>query len=192
MVYNDFEGGIFMNNNLKCILALATFIILTILGYFLLNDKSENIIESNSLEGDFIFVHIEGEIENPGLAKVKYGTRLYELIEEVGGATENADLSRINLSSIVCDEQKVIIPTKIISSESDNSPENQNTENGLININTANKEKLMTLSGVGESTAEKIIKYREHTGYFNTIEDIMNVQGIGESKFNNIKDDITT
>lgn len=181
-----------MNNNLKCFLALATFIILTILGYFLLKDKNENVIETNSIAEDFIFVHIEGEVENPGLAKIKYGTRLYELIEEVGGATENADLSRINLSSIVSDEQKIMIPTKITSSESDESPENQNTETGLVNINTASKEKLMTLSGVGESTAEKIIKYRENTGYFNTIEDIMNIQGIGENKFNNIKDDITT
>lgn len=181
-----------MNNNLKCFLALATFIILTILGYFLLKDKTESVIETNSTEEDFIFVHIEGEVETPGLAKIKYGTRLYELIEEVGGATENADLSRINLSSIVSDEQKIVIPAKIISSESDESPENQNTTNGLVNINTATKEKLMTLSGVGESTAEKIIKYRENSGYFNTIEDIMNVQGIGESKFNNIKDDITT
>lgn len=181
-----------MNNNLKCILALATFIILTILGYFLLKDKNENVIETNSIAEDFIFVHIEGEVENPGLAKIKHGTRLYELIEEVGGATENADLSRINLSSIVSDEQKIMIPTKITSFESDESPENQNTEIGLVNINTASKEKLMTLSGVGESTAEKIIKYRENTGYFNTIEDIMNVQGIGENKFNNIKDDITT
>ncbi len=181
-----------MNNNLKYISVLVAFIILTILGYFLLKNNNENVIETNSIAEDFIFVHIEGEVENPGLAKIKYGTRLYELIEEVGGATENADLSRINLSSIVSDEQKIVIPAKIISSISDESPENQNTETGLVNINTANKEKLMTLSGVGESTAEKIIKYRESNGYFNTIEDIMNVQGIGESKFNNIKDDITT
>lgn len=181
-----------MNNNFKYISVLIAFIVLTILGYFLLKDKTESVIETNSTEEDFIFVHIEGEVENPGLAKIQYGTRLYELIEKVGGATANADLSRINLSSIISDEQKIVIPAKIISSESDESPENQNTENSLVNINTANKEKLMTLSGVGESTAEKIIKYRENNGYFNTIEDIMNVQGIGESKFNNIKDDITT
>lgn len=59
-----------------------------------------------------------------------------------------------------------------------------------MNINSANVEKLSTLNGIGKSTAEKIVKYREENGYFNTIEDIMNVSGIGESKFNSIKDNI--
>lgn len=177
-----------MNNNVKCAIALIAFIILTILGYLLLTNEKETVIESKSTEEDTIFVHIEGEVENPGLVEVPYGTRLFELIEEVGGATENADLSRINLSSIISDEQKIVIPAKIVVSE---SSENPSEENILININTASKENLMTLSGVGEGTAEKIIKYRENSGYFNTIEDIMNVQGIGESKFNNIKNDIT-
>ena len=65
-------------------------------------------------------------------------------------------------------------------------------ESSIVNINTANIEKLSTLTGIGESTAKKIIKYREENGYFNSIEDIMNVTGIGESKFNAIKDNITT
>lgn len=174
-----------MNNKVKCILALGAFIILSILGYLLLPKDEIVISKDEDVEDEFIFVHIEGCINNPGLVKVKYGTRLYELIDEAGGATDLADLSRINLASIVSDEQKIFIPEKVII---DNNAED---EISIININTASKEKLMRLNGIGESTAEKIIKYREDNGYFNVVEDLMNVPGIGESKFNNIKDDIT-
>lgn len=173
-----------MNNKVKCALALGAFIILCILGYFLLPKEEIVIKENDNVEEEFIFVHIEGCVERPGLVKVKYGTRLYELIEEAGGKTSEADLTRVNLASIVSDEQKVIIPKKVVIEENEE-------ESSLVNINSASKEKLTTLSGIGESTAEKIIKYRETNGYFNVIEDLMNVPGIGESKFNSLKDDIT-
>lgn len=185
LVYNDVEGGIFMNNKVKCALALGAFIILSILGYFMLPKDEVVIKESNDVEEEYIFVHIEGCVNKPGLIKVKYGTRVYELIEQAGGETENADLSRVNLASIVTDEQKVIIPAKVVISE------DSEEDSAIVNINTASKEKLITLTGVGESTAEKIIKYREENGYFNTIEDLMNVPGIGKSKFDSLKDDIT-
>ena len=177
-----------MNNKTRCILALGAFIILSILGYFML--PSDEIViqeDEGSLEEEYIFVHIEGCVNNPGLIKAKYGTRIYELIEMAGGETEDADISRVNLASIVNDEQKVVIPAKVVVNN-----EGEIDETGsIVNINTASKEKLTTLTGVGESTAEKIINYREENGYFNTIEDLMNVPGIGESKFNALKDDIT-
>lgn len=177
-----------MSNKVKYILIFVGFVILTVTGY-ILSPKTEELIsfENKNSEDDYIFVHIEGEVNEPGLKKVKYGTRLHELIEEAGGATEEADLSRINLSVILNDEQKVNIPTKITQS--------LDMESGLIlspiNINTAPKEKLMTLDGIGEGTAEKIIKYRQNEGYFNDIEELKNVPGIGESKYNAIKDNIT-
>lgn len=175
-----------MNNNFsKSLPLVAAFIVLGILGYFLLPKNEIVIKENQDEEEEFIFVHIEGCVNNPGLIKTKYGTRLYELIEEAGGETDEADLTRINLASVVSDEQKIFIPAKVVLDETNE------TETTIVNINTASKEKLMTLSGVGEGTAEKIIKYREQNGYFNTIEDLMNVSGIGESKFNGLKDDIT-
>ena len=109
------------------------------------------------------------------------------LLKKQVGATDDADLSRVNLASILIDEQKVVIPAKVVIDE-----DIENVQiGGVVNINTASKERLMTLDGVGESTAEKIIKYREKNGYFNAIEDIMHVSGIGQSKFDRIKDDIT-
>ena len=110
------------------------------------------------------------------------------LNEEAGGETDEADLTRINLASIVSDEQKIFVPAKVVLDETN---ETGAEKTSIVNINTASKEKLMSLDGVGEGTAEKIIKYREQNGYFNTIEDLMNVSGIGESKFNGLKDDIT-
>lgn len=179
-----------MNNKVKYTLLFGGFIILSILGYLIFPKDEIVITEDNNLEDDFIFVHIEGAINSPGLIKVKFGTRLYELIEEAGGETKDADLSRVNLASIVTDEQKIVIPKKVISESSDDDYKEE-VKSSLININTASKEKLMELSGIGESTAEKIIKYREENGYFNVIEDIMSVPGIGESKFNSLKDNIT-
>ena len=174
-------------SKIKYLLIFVGFIILTILGYFLMPTDEIVQPESEKEENDYIFVHIEGQVNNPGLLKVEYGTRLYELIEKAGGETENADLSRVNLASILNDEQKVLIPAKIVLSEDQNAE----AEGSLVNINTASKEKLMTLSGIGEGTAEKIIKYRQDKGYFNTIEELKNVSGIGENKFNGLKEDIT-
>ena len=174
-----------MNNKKQYALVLGVFIILSILGYLVLPKDEIVIKESNVEEEDFIFVHVEGEVNEPGLLRVEYGTRIYEVIEQAGGETESADLSRVNLASIVNDEQKVVIPCKVVVDE------NNEVESGIVNINTASKERLTTLTGVGESTAEKIIEYRKENGYFNTIEDLMNVPGIGESKFNALKSDIT-
>ena len=177
-----------MSNKVKYLLVFGGFIILSILGYMLL--PKDEIVEprQEEVKEDYIFVHIEGQVNHPGLMKVKYGTRIYELIEEAGGETEDADLTRINLASVLNDEQKVVIPAKVIVPS---DSEEKDKSGGLVNINTASKEKLMTLDGVGEGTAEKIMKYRQENGYFNTIEDLKNVSGIGENKFNSIKDNIT-
>lgn len=128
-----------------------------------------------------------GKLKSRGIFEVEDGTRIYEAIKLAGGETLNADLTRLNLAKIVSDEEKIVVPKKVILEESD-----EEGESSIVNINTASVEKLSTLSGIGKSTAEKIVKYREENGYFNSIEDIMNVSGIGESKFNSIKDDITT
>ena len=98
----------------------------------------------------------------------------------------DADLERLNLAKVLTDEEKIVVPKKVILEET-----KEEGENSIININTADVEKLSTLTGIGKSTAEKIIKYREENGYFNSIEDIMKVSGIGEELFSKIKDNIT-
>lgn len=174
-----------MKDSTKYILLGVSFIILTIIGYFMM-PKTEEVVVTSSDEVNDIYVHIDGQVKEPGLKKVKYGTRLYELIDIAGGETEDADLTRVNLATVLIDEQKIMIPAKIVASD-DSSSE----EEGLVNINTASKERLMKLNGIGEGMAERIIKYRQDNGYFNTIDDLKNVSGIGENKFNGLKDDIT-
>lgn len=140
--------------------------------------------ENNISESEEIFIHISGEINYPGLIKLNKGQRLYEAIEIAGGMTENADINQINLSVVLNDQDKVYIPSidENVSFIQSDMPE-------IININTATKDQLMTLNGVGDKTADSIIEYREENR-FNKIEDLLNVPGIGEQKFNQIKDKI--
>ena len=197
----------------KYVLYVVLFALFTIIGFFTISSKvSSNMAEDINLN-DFetlndnsieevpnLFIHIDGAVENPGIKEVSDGTRIFELIEIAGGLKEDADISRINLASKLKDEQKIIIPYKI--SEAENTIANTITKNTKenstnkqtqfpININYATKEELIKLNGIGDSMAQKIIDYREENGYYDTIEDIKNVSGIGEAKFNRIKDDIS-
>jgi competence protein ComEA len=132
-------------------------------------------------------VYVVGEVEEPGIFEVEDGTRVYEVLEMAGGVSQDADTARMNLAKIVVDEEKINVPKKVMITEESKLMD----DGGLININTANADKLSTLNGIGKSTANKIIQYRNENGYFDTIEDIMKVTGIGESKFNAIKENIT-
>lgn len=99
-----------------------------------------------------------------------------------GGFSEEAAVSRINQAEVLKDETRLYIPTM------NEIVEEQSKEDGKVNLNTATKEELMTLPGVGQSKAALIIQYREEHGKFQTIEDIMNISGIKEGLFGKIKD----
>ena len=176
-----------MNNKVKFAFAMGTFIIFVIIGYFMMH-KNEDVVfyVDENYEIPKICIYVVGCVNEPGIYEVEDGTRIYEAIELAGGATDEADLSRLNLAKILLDEEKVVVPKIVNVEEGEGS-----LISSVVNINTANVERLSTLSGIGKSTAEKIVKYREENGYFNSVEDIMNVSGIGESKFNAIKDNIT-
>ena len=134
---------------------------------------------------DKIYIHISGEVYYPGLVELDEGTRLYELVDMAGGLTERADVDKINLAATLCDEERIHIPA---IGEEDNSIGFSSSPK--VNINTATKEELMSLPGVGEKTATSIIDYRS-SNRFNKIEDIMNVPGIGEKKFEDLKPHIS-
>lgn len=147
---------------------------------------------------DKIGVYISGEVKNQGVYYLKKDSRVIDLINISGGFTENADISKINPAQKLNDSDKIIIPEKKdeveedIEQIDDNISVQEESDSSItekININTATKEELETLNGIGEATANKIINYRKSNS-FTEIEDIMNVPGIGEAKFNNIKDDI--
>lgn len=164
----------------------------------------ENILEKDDKNKEII-VHITGAVKKNGIVKLKDGARIYDAIEMAGGSTDDADLSKINLAYVLEDGQKVYIP-KIGEINQENAEEeyitfeygnNKNIiqdynkgGNEKVNINTADQTELETLPGIGTATAEKIIDYRNKNGKFSSIEDIQNVKGIGNAKYENIKESI--
>lgn len=197
-----------MSIKAKYIFYIGAFIILIILGIIFLPKDEILIIEKNEKSQnsgddfeDVIFVHIDGEVNEPGIKKIKKGTRIFKLIELSGGETTEADLSRLNLSSILKDEQKIIVPRKVeempfeenfAGSGTSSKATNSSSTSFPININYATSKELEALTGIGPSMATKIVSYRDENGLFNSIEEIKNVSGIGEAKYNKIKDYITT
>lgn len=134
----------------------------------------------------YIYVDIKGEVANPGVYKLDSNSRLYEVISLAGGLTIDADVYQINMASLLTDEMNIYIPSIY-----DDVVVDIPTEPSLIDINQANETLLETLPGIGPSTATAIVDYRIEFGYFGSIEDIMNVPGIGETTYDNIKDLIT-
>lgn len=154
-------------------------------------NEDENIDE----EPEYIMVHISGQVFNPGLIELKNGSRVIDAVNSAGGLKEEADLDRINLAKKLVDEQKIYIPKigeeiDIVEEEdgsSGSTQENSGDSSNKVNINTGTKEELMSLPGIGEVLAERIIEYRESNS-FKSIEDIKNVSGIGDKKFESIED----
>lgn len=150
------------------------------------NDYNENKNETSDGSDDFdnseIEVHIDGRVKNPGVYKIKNGTRLQDLIEEAGGLLDDANTSNQNLARKLKDEEKIVIKSYL---------DNNDDEDSKININTATKDMLTSIPGVGSKMADKIIKYRqEHP--FNSVDELLNISGIGKKKFEEIKLYITT
>ena len=141
---------------------------------------------------DRITIHITGDVNYPGVVVLENGARIVDAIEAAGGETEEADLDKLNLARILNDGDKVYVPNKndINTEEMILEDESENNKQATININTASIEELIKLPGIGEATATKIVEYRKQNGKFKTIEELKNVAGIGNNKFETIKDKI--
>lgn len=143
-------------------------------------------------QSPFCAVYITGEVVNPGVYWVEQGTILFQVVDLAGGLTSLAWTREVNLALRVADGMHVHIPKENESGGvlSSLAPGPSPTP-GLININTADLEALMTLSGIGESTAMDIIQYRTEHGGFTSIEELMQVPGIKQARFDKIKGRIT-
>lgn len=182
-------------------------------------DSGKKSKENVSADETNIYVHVCGEVAAPGVYELSEGSRLYEAVEKAGGMTSEAAGEYVNLAQVVEDGQQVWIPgiediKKYQENGTDvsrielmqNSRINIGSENkssvtgsgdgsaalgGLVNLNTASRDELMTLNGIGASRADAILSYREEKGNFHKIEDIMKVPGIKNAAFQKIKDKIT-
>ena len=149
--------------------------------------------EVPEIGGTMIFVDVCGEVEQPGVYELEPESRVYEAIERAGGMTDDAAGSYLNQAEKLTDGQKVYVPSEDEATEgrmTQEMPGASSPQDGKVNLNTASKEELMTLSGIGEVKAESIIKFREEQGGFSSAEDIMKIEGIKEGVFNKIKDQI--
>jgi len=153
------------------------------------NTDSDGSLQNNNN----IKVYICGEVKNPGVYEIKAGARIIDLLELAGGQNENACLEIINLAQIVVDGQRIYIPSQEeISTGSslfftgDYSSDYNSSENKTININNANSKELESLPGIGPVIAQNIIEYRNKNGLFKTKEELKNVTGIGEKKYEEI------
>lgn len=150
--------------------------------------------EDLDIEGyspQIIMVHISGQVYSPGLIEIEEGKRVKDAVDLAGGLKKEADIDKINLAKKLEDEEKIFIPK--IGEERDGDMEATNFSSissdtgGKINLNTCSKVELLSLPGIGDVLADRIIAYRQ-TAKFTSIDDVKNVSGIGEKKFESIKD----
>lgn len=215
--------------------AISFVILISILNYNKDSDVKSDIIiadnkinestsltsnESKNEKENIIKVDVKGYIKKPGVYEISDDARVNDVIKLAGGLKSGADTSNINLSKRLKDEMVIIIPKKVTKKTSNNSSKNTDDEsetitndaqivdtdkneiiinkddetslnpNLLVSLNKSTKEELMTLDGIGESKAQNIIDYRNITP-FKKIEDLLNINGIGESIFEKIKDKIS-
>lgn len=157
------------------------------------------------IEEEICIIHISGAVHQPGVYQLSKGKRIIDAVKIAGEATEKANLDAVNLAAPIYDGQKIIIPYFLEGGEIEIGNEiNRNADlnlsnpgypysqnNKLININISSARELESLDGIGPALAERIVEYRKTNGLFGKIEDIRNVPGIGEKRFDTIKEMIT-
>lgn len=131
-----------------------------------------------------ITVHVCGAVLHPGVVRLPEGSRVMDAVEGAGGPLPEADLDALNLAQVVQDGQKINVPRAGEGGGSSGGKEG----GGKININAATRQDLESLPGIGPTLAERIVSYREKVGAFRSLDELKRISGIGEKKFQEIKD----
>ena len=144
-------------------------------------------------EKEPVIVHVSGAVVSPGVYEIDSGMRVYDAINAAGGFLDSASDDNLNLAQIITDGEKITVLTKKQAKKIKKSDGGKSgTDNEmLININTASKEELMNLPGIGEAKADAIIEYRENNGGFKSTDGIMGISGIKEGVYSKIEKYIT-
>jgi competence protein ComEA len=145
--------------------------------------------EGESAASDSIMVDVQGSVKRPGVYEMNNGDRVIDVIKKAGGLLEEAEARSVNQAEKIADEMIIYVAAKgeEVPSLSANT---ENDKDDLLNINSADLSELQTLSGVGHSKAQSIISYREEFGPFKSIDQLLEVRGIGEKTIEEWKDKI--
>lgn len=134
-----------------------------------------------------IIIDVKGAVSKEGVYEMKEGDRVKDAVQKAGGFLSEVDMKKVNLAQIVQDQMILYIPSK---NESEQGVLTSSKEDGKIRINTAAKEQLEKITGIGSRKAESILKYREEHGPFQKIEDLLEIDGIGAKSLEKIKGQI--
>jgi len=140
-----------------------------------------------SASGSSIYVHILGAVARPGLYELRDGDRAVDAVAAAGGFLDTADQTQLNLARLVVDGEQIVVP--VIGETPAAAP--GTTPSGLVNLNTADAATLDTLPRVGPAMAARIIDWRESNGQFATVDDLLDVTGIGDKTFEGLKELVT-
>lgn len=157
-------------------------------------EEEKDTVQASETE---IYVHVCGCVKKPGVYRLHSGARTQEAVDAAGGFSEKANQTAWNLAEVLQDGMQIYIPSKdeakeaLKEEQSSGKVSSASQREDTVNINTASKEELVALPGIGESRAAAIIACREEKGSFTSIEEVKNVAGIGDGIFNRIKDLIT-
>ena len=209
MRINKEETVVFFKQNIKSIvLAFFCSVVVIGIGFYYFNhsktedyndisfsnhksDRIDNEEKNDDKQDEKIFVDVKGAVKNPGVFETTKDKRIKDLIDVAGGLLDDADTSTLNLSQKVKDQMVIYVLKHGEKPKQMSEIGTTSSSSGdVININTANKEQLMKISGVGKTKAEAIIEHREKNGDFKKKEDITKVRGIGKATFEKIKDKI--
>jgi competence protein ComEA len=143
-------------------------------------------------EPTVMLVHVAGAVRAPGVIELQSGSRVVDAIDAAGGAVSEADLARLNLASPVTDGQQVYVPRagEIVPVDAP-SPAGVDPASSRVNLNTATADDLDALPGIGPATAQAILDWRVENGAFTTVDDLLEVRGIGEAKLADLRDLVT-
>lgn len=139
-----------------------------------------------------LFVHVAGWVRDPGVYELQMGERVIDAIDRAGGARRGADLNALNLAALVVDAQQVLVPRKVATpSGAGGLPTSAGIAGQKINLNLATAEELESLPGIGEVLAQRIIDYRESNGPFTSVDELLEVSGIGDARLEDVRDRVT-
>lgn len=170
------------------------------------NKENKDIVTKTSLEKKEgtsnvknIIVEIKGAVKKPEVYTLPQGSIVKDLINEAGGLSQDGDISKVNQATKLNDGQCIMIPSKSEGTSNNNfqqsvvinSVQSSSGDSMLVNINTATKEDLEKLPGIGPAMAQRIIDYRDKVGNFNSIEDLKKISGIKDATLDKFKDKIT-